>query len=148
MGLLQGHNVLAGLLLGMTEIASRNDLNAREHGFAFNMFGCRFEFANEQHAGGQDISSYHTNRQAVELIRDLSVQLTRRSEGYKEFTALMMFQGSVNIKAMVIFDLDVLHSIYPQDLTIYMHGSDIFENGLACTISWSNDEGKRGSFNW
>ena len=92
-GLLQGHNVLAGLLLGMTEIASRNDLNAREHGVAFNMFGCRFEFANEQHAGGQDISFYHTNRQAVGLIRDLSVQLTRRSEGYKEFIALMMFQG-------------------------------------------------------
>lgn len=45
---------------------------------------------------------------------------------------------------MVIFDLDVLHSIYPQDLTTYMHGSGIFENGLACTISWSNDEGKRG----
>ena len=35
---------------------------------------------------------------------------------------------------MVIFDLDVLHSIYPQDSTIYMHGSGIFENGLACTI--------------
>ena len=92
-GLLQGHNVLAGLLLGLTQIAGRLDLDAREGGFEFNIFGYRFEFANERHIGGHAVSFYHTNRKAIQLVRDLSVQLTRRSEGYKEFTALMMSGG-------------------------------------------------------
>lgn len=84
---IKGHNVLAGLLFGMTEIAGRNNMESHEAGFSYSLFGYRFQFDNQDDPRNPR-TFYHSNHEALVLIREVAVKLARRSEGYFQFTAL------------------------------------------------------------